>query len=198
MREKRRGGFNTVNIRSKKLWAGTLATGAFAALSLTVITTSAPADSAKQGPVSEIRMILDGGPAFDGPGSIPGGTDLRIVNETNPNQIGPHSFTLIEEGDRPANKDEYKKCGKLQLRVCENVAEAHHVSKTFEVKKPNVDKGLEGWDKSFSKESKGDSWFTFKKNESETRTVSAAPGPLYYFCIVHPKEMQGQITVESR
>ena len=186
-------------MNSKKLWAGTLATGAVAALGLSLVTASAPADSAKKAPpVSEIRMILDGGPAFDGPGSIPGGTDLRIVNETKPSQIGPHSFTLVDLDARPDSRDDYKACGKLQLPVCLNVAKAHRVSKQFVVRKPNVDKGLDGWDKSFNDDVKGDSWFTQKKNESETRTVSAAPGTLYYFCVVHPKEMQGQITVESR
>ena len=187
-----------MKFRSKKLWAGTLATGAVAAFSLALVTTSAPADSAKQGPVSEIRIILDGGPAFDGPGSVPNGTDLRIVNETKPSEIGPHSFTLVEEGFRPSNRDEYKKCGKLQLPVCLNVANAHHLSNKFIVKKPNVDKGLDGWDASFTDESKGDTWFTEQKNESETRTVTAEVPTLYYFCVVHPKEMQGQINIESK
>ena len=91
-----------------------------------------------------------------------------------------------------------KKCAKIKLPVCMNVFKAHDVSKKFVVRKPNVDKGLEGWDTSFNDEVKGDTWFTETKGESETRAVTAAPGStLYYFCLVHP-EMQGAIGVTSR
>ena len=87
----------------------------------------------------------------------------------------------------PTTNKQMKKCAKLELPVCVNVFKAHDVSKKFVVKKPDVDKGLEGWDTSFNDEVKGDTWYTETKNESETRAVTADAGStLYYFCIVHP------------
>jgi hypothetical protein len=172
-----------------------------AALGLTLVS-SAPADSAKQGlEAAKIKMVFDpqaGPPAFVGDESVAAGQDLKIVNKSKPKQIGPHTFSLIEEGSLPTTQQEMKKCGKIQLPVCVNVFKAHDVSKRFVVRKPDVDKGLDGWDKSFNDEVKGDTWYTETKRESETRTVSATPGStLYYFCLVHP-EMQGAIGVTSR
>ena len=179
--------------------AATLATGATTALGLTHVTTSAPADSAKLAPTTaKIKMVFDpqaGPPAFTGDDSVVPGQDLKIVNKTKPRQIGPHTFSLVEEGSLPVTQQQMKKCAKIELPVCLNVFKAHDVSKRFVVRKPDVDKGLEGWDRSFNDEVKGDTWFTDTKFESETRPVSAAPGEtLYYFCVVHP-EMQGSVGV---
>jgi len=186
-------------IRSKKLWAGTLATSAVVVLGLTLITTSsAPAKGVEP---AKIKMVFDpqgGPPAFVGDESVASGQDLKIVNNSKPKQIGPHTFSLIEEGSLPTTNKQMKKCGKIELPVCVNVFKTHDVSKKFVVKKPDVEKGLEGWDASFNDEAKGDTWYTETKNESETRAVNTAPGStLYYFCLVHP-EMQGAIGVTSR
>ena len=91
-------------IRSKKLWAGTLVTGAAAALSLTLVTSSAPADNCQAGSLSPRRsrwsLIPQGGPpAFVGDGLVargPGPEDRqRLEAEAD---IGPHTFSLVEEG----------------------------------------------------------------------------------------------------
>ncbi len=190
-----------MNIRSKKLWAGTLATSAIAALGLTVFTASAATAGFPAPAAAKIKMVFDpqnGPPAFVGDTSVASGQDLKIVNASKPKQIGPHTFSLIEEGSLPTTNKEKNKCGKIELPVCVNVFNAHRVSKKFVVRKPNVEKGLIGWDTSFNDDVKGDTWFTETKNESETRAVTATPGStLYYLCIVHP-EMQGSIGVTSR
>jgi hypothetical protein len=185
-------------INSKRLLAAALATGAATALGLTLVA-AAPADSAKRGPTTaKIKMVFDpdaGPPAFTGDESVVPGQNLKIVNRTNPRQIGPHTFSLVEEGSLPVTQQQMRKCGRLELPVCLNVFKAHDVSKRFVVRKPDVDKGLEGWDTSFNDEVKGDTWYTETKFESETRPVTAAPGQtLYYFCLVHP-EMQGSVGV---
>jgi plastocyanin len=189
-----------VNIRSKKMWAGTLATSAVAALGLTLVTTSsAPAKGPVPAP-AKIKMVFDGNgpPHFEGADAVAAGQDLKIVNTSKPKEIGPHTFSLVEESSLPNSRQEMKQCARLELPVCLNVFKAHDISNKFVVKKPNVDKGLEGWDRSFSDEVKGDTWFSDEKGSSETRTVSAEAGStLYYFCIVHP-EMQGAIGVTSR
>jgi hypothetical protein len=186
-----------VNIRSKKLWAGTLATSAVAVLGLAVFaSSSAPA----KGPLepAKIKMVFDpqaGPPAFTGDTSVLPGQDLKIINKTKPRKIGPHTFSLVEEASLPTTRKQMKECERIELPVCANVFRTHDVSKRFVVRKPDVDKGLDGWDKSFNDDVKGDTWYTEKQAETETRAVSAAPGStLYYFCLVHPV-MQGSLGV---
>ena len=144
-------------------------------------------------------MVLgQSGPAFEGDEFVATGTELRIINKTKVQDNGPHFFSLVEEGSLPTTRKENRQCGKLELPVCVNIANAHNVSKRLHVRKRSVDKGADGWDTSFTDEVKGDSWFTDEKNESETRVVSpeVAGSTLYYFCLIHPQTMRGQIQVE--
>jgi hypothetical protein len=142
-----------------------------------------------------IKIVMKGkDPRFKGPKTISKGAKLTIVNKTKAKKIGPHTFTLIKKGSLPKGKKEIKKCEKFELAVCAAVLKAHKANPdTGEVKKPDVDKGKKGWDKSFGK--KGDTWFSPDKGTKETRKASAARGKtLYYFCAVHPF-MQGKIKV---
>jgi len=184
---------------SRKVWAGALTTGVIAVLGATII--AAPSAAAKgQAAPAEIKMVFaDGPPLFEGAESIEAGEELKIINKTKPQEIGPHFFSLVEEGSLPTTKKKNKKCAKLELPVCVNIANAHRVSKRLVVRKRSVDKGADGWDTSFTKEVKGDSWFTDQKNESETRVVSpeVAGSTLHYFCLIHPDTMRGQIQVET-
>ncbi|HYH62575.1 MAG TPA: hypothetical protein VD766_11980 [Solirubrobacterales bacterium] len=181
---------------SRKVVAGALTTSVIAVLGTTVLTAPSAVAKGAEAP-AKIKMVIDGGPVFTGDSSVAPGQGLKIINKTKVQDIGPHTFSLIEEGSLPTSGKELKKCAKIELPVCVNVFKAHDVSKKFVVRKPNVDKGAEGWDRSFSEEVKGDTWYTEQKGESETRAVTAAPGStLYYFCLVHP-EMQGSLNVES-
>ncbi len=185
--------------RSKKLWAGTLSAGAVAVLGLTLQTTSAPADSDRQGPPSAktIKMVFaDGPPQFEGPQRVFAGQGLRILNQTEPQEIGPHTFSLVDEGALPTTNGENRRCSNLEFDTCEQVGEAHNVSRTFNVRRRSVDRGAPGWDKPFTSDTQGDTWFTDIKRESETRAVTAEPGTtLYYFCVIHPDTMRGSIRV---
>jgi hypothetical protein len=182
-------------IRSKKLWAGTLAATAAAGLGLTLVTT-APADTERRGSPKTIRMVLTQGPLFNGPDTIVSGQSLRILNRTKVQDIGPHFFSIFTEDSLPTTNQEIRACARIEFAPCENVAKAHNVSRTFNVRRRNVDRGANGWDSAFTSESQGDSWFTDEKRESETRTISAEPGStLYYICVIHPQTMTGSIQV---
>lgn len=187
-----------MNIRSRKLWAGTLAAGVCATVGLTLVTSSAPAESAQRGGAT-IEMTFDGGPPlFTGDTSeVIAGQTLTIVNNTRPRQIGPHLFSLVKPNALPETRKEIKACAKLESRVCKRIFKAHKVNpETFEVKKDNVHNGVRGWDAMFSNTADGDSWYTEKKDDTHTRTVVAAPGTqLGYICIVHPDTMQGVLDV---
>lgn len=189
-----------IAIRSKKLWAGTLAATAAAGLGLTLVTTSAPADSERQGQLEtkKIRMVLTQGPQFEGARRVFNGQRLKIVNQTRVRDIGPHFFSLFSEGALPTTDRENRKCAEIELPACEQVAQAHNVSRTFNVRRRNVERGGDGWDTSFSSDEEGDSWFTDEKGTSETRVVTAEPGStLYYLCVIHPQTMRGSIKVKG-
>jgi len=184
------------------LWAGTLAASAAAALGLT-LSTSAPADSERQGPGSpppaaEIRMVLgDTGPDFRGDDFVVTGQELRITNRTNPQVIGPHFFTLVNPDDIPRGVEENRKCEQNKI-ICGQLVDAHNIRTNpgFDVRRQLAKAGAPGWDTVFTKDSKGDSWFTQEKNETVVQTVSATGSSttLKYFCIIH-RGMNGKITV---
>ena len=185
-------------IRSKKLWASAAVTGAAGALGLALVAPAAPAEEAQRG-TPTITIEQDGNELFfSGPDQINPGSDLRIVNLTDPQQVGPHTFSLTKQSLIPSNANEAKACGKLEKdTVCDNIAKAHEVNfQNGNVGKKFVDSGKEGWNLLFRDQGqKGDSWFTQQQKDSKTEVVSARPGKtLSYFCVIHP-EMQGEIQV---
>lgn len=142
-----------------------------------------------------LTMAADGKDLFfEGPGRVDAGAKLKIVNDTKPKVVGPHSFSLVKKADLPKNKQEGKDCENLE-GICGKIAQAHEIDlETFEIGKPDVDVGKKGWDAIFGKE--GDTWFTQEKGEKESRKVTAKAGTtLYYLCAVHPN-MQGKLRVE--
>ena len=152
-------------------------------------TADAPADAAAKAPV--ITMEGSGKDlTFKGPKTVAAGEELEIVNDTSPKKDGPHTFSLVKRKFIPQTKDEMKKC-----EICGPLAEAHKADNKG-VGKVSVDKGKEGWDRQFTDEKFGDSWYTETKNDSQSRVVVAEAGTkLGYFCAIHPF-MSGKIEVE--
>ena len=164
-----------------------LAAGLFAAGAIGVAAVgfagSAAADQERAGGDSAtIKMKMqDGGPVFTGPDAIDRGEKLRVVNRTNPNQIGPHTFTLVKKGRKPYDR----------------IFAAHQIGPppNFEVGKKSVDTGRKGWDRPFTRNHDGDSWYTERRNTSQTRKVKADVGKtIRYFCAIHPF-MKGKFEV---
>lgn len=149
---------------------------------------------AKRVSVATIDMYQKGRDlGFSGPRRVSRGSELIIDNRTDPNNVGPHTFTLIRKRRLPTTRNQMKNCERNK-GVCGKIAVAHEFDpKTFVVNKPDVDVGRLGWDRSFGKQ--GDSWYTETKGEQTSRIVSARPGTtLRYFCVVHPF-MKGKIKV---
>lgn len=181
----------------------TLALIAIAAVSVFAVllsSHSASATSHNRGGNAEIDMKFNGksAPYFKADATVKSGSKLKIVNKSNPRDIGPHTFSLATKGAAKEVKTNKHKCGHLKLKVCKYVFKAHQVGgpPDFPVGKPNVDNGKKGWDQKFSDtHRKGDTWFAGKKNATTSRKVIAKPGTtLYFFCLVHP-EMVGKIKV---
>jgi plastocyanin len=172
--------------------AGALA--AVAAIGATGLV-SAGAASGKAADSATINIVMKGKePVYQGPTKIKAGSDLTITNTTDPQEIGPHSFTLADKSELPKTNQEVKDCFKLKNPFCVHIFEKHKVNfKKETVGKPSLEVGKKGWDTSFGK--KGDSWVSLNQDESQTRVLSAKPGDtLYYFCVIHPF-MQGKIKV---
>jgi hypothetical protein len=131
---------------------------------------------------------------FVAPGSVTQGDQLEIVNDTNPKQVGPHSFSLVTKGSLPKTGQARKSCF-TPKHICLSIAKWHGFNpKTEKISIDPVEAGPEGWSTMGSTSKKGDSWFTEKKGDSLTQLVSSQPQTLYFMCAVHPW-MQGKINV---
>ncbi|HEX3241272.1 MAG TPA: hypothetical protein VHR18_14185 [Solirubrobacterales bacterium] len=166
-----------------------------AALALVFAAPAGAATIAPTGVTAEIDMKFEKGKIFfEGPKTITQGDTLKIVNDTNPKQIGPHTFSLVTKGSLPKTKDARKNCF-TPKHICLSIAEWHKFNpKTEKIGLDPVKAGPAGWSTMGSNSKTGDSWFTEKKAESFEQQVTAAPGTLYYLCAVH-SFMQGQVKV---
>lgn len=132
---------------------------------------------------------------FVGPESVTVGDQLDIVNETNPKQVGPHTFSLVTKGSLPKTPKARKGCF-APKHICLAIAIWHGFNpKTEAITKNPAKAGPAGWSTAGTTTKKGDSWFTEKKGEDLSQEVTAAAGTtLYYMCAVHPW-MQGKVNV---
>lgn len=173
-------------------WAGLIA----ACLAVALVGSSVAA--AAQGGKKPTRIWMESTKKdlfFKGPSTIKQGTDLQVINDTNPKKVGPHTFSIVKRKFVPSTKKQMKNCFSPK-GICLPIAIAHEFDEqTGKVNKRTVEVGDTGWDKAFSMHHFGDSWYTEEKNNRQTRKVSAKPGTkLFYICAIHPF-MQGKITV---
>ena len=155
---------------------------------------SADSSAARAGGDATIKMKQQGRQLFfAGPNTVRRGAALEIVNKTDPQMIGPHTFSLVRKAELPTTERQMRKCGRGELRVCRRVAKAHRVSRQGVVRRNPAFAGDPGWDKAFGR--RGDSWVSQEQDEDFGQKVSAKSGKrLFFLCVVHP-EMQGKIKV---
>jgi hypothetical protein len=131
---------------------------------------------------------------FFGPKTVVEGEMLRVVNDTSPSMVGPHTFSLVTKGSLPKTAKARKTCF-TPGKICMGIAHWYGLKGEEEPKKPLVEAGAKGWDTMGTTSKKGDSYFFGKKGESFEQVVSAKAGTtLYFMCAVHPW-MQGSIKV---
>jgi hypothetical protein len=151
---------------------------------------------------SVVKIVLKGKKlSFEAPESVYEGEQLEVLNETNPRQVGPHTFSLVEKGTLPKTKSAQKSCF-TPGHICMSIAKWHGFNpKTEKISINPVEAGPEGWSTlGNNKGKKGDSWFTgeTKKGTHISQEVTAKAGTtLYFVCAVHPW-MQGSIKVLPR
>jgi hypothetical protein len=190
--------------RSDKLRA-LLAAVPLAAL-VVVLLASGSAGAAETPPPASgkavIDMVLKGKKlSFEGPESVIEGEQLEIFNETNPRQVGPHTFSLVEKGTLPKSKPALNSCF-TPKHICMSIAKWHGFNpKTEKISINPVEAGPKGWSTEGNNSGKkGDSWFTgeSKKGTHFSEEVTAKAGTtLYFICAIHPW-MQGSIKVQPK
>lgn len=155
---------------------------------------AAEAAPAPTGVTQTIRIELAGGKLrFLAPATVSRGDELRIVNRTNPRQVGPHTFSLVRPGAIPRDKRARRNCGEPG-HLCAAVAAWHGFDEREEVTANPAEAGAPGWSTMGSRNRVGDSWFTDARGESISQPVTAAAGTLYFFCAIHPW-LRGSIEV---
>jgi plastocyanin len=153
------------------------------------------------GVTQKIDMELTKGKLkFVGPETVTVGDQLEIFNDTNPKQVGPHTFSLVTKGSLPKTRKAQNSCF-TPKKICFAIAKWHGFNpKTEKISVNLVKAGPAGWSTmGDTSGKKGDSWFTGEKKKGThvTQQVTAAAGTtLYFMCAVHP-EMQGEVKVEA-
>jgi plastocyanin len=172
-----------------------------AALALAISGSVSTAATTPTGKTEVISIELTKGKLkFVGPETVVAGDQLEIVNDTNPKQVGPHTFSLATKGSLPKTRKAMQSCFSPK-KICLAIAKWHGFNpKTERISKNLVKAGPAGWSTMGDATGKtGDSWFTGEKKKGThvSQEVTAEPGTtLYYICAVHP-EMQGSVTVEA-
>jgi hypothetical protein len=167
-------------------------------LGLAAIFTLAPAmaSAAELGPANTVYMKAGkGGLHFEAPKTIVAGEELEVLNQTNPKQVGPHTFSLVTKGSIPKTPKARQTCF-TPHHICMAIAHWHGTSGNGPIAKNPAKAGAEGWDTLGSVSKKGDSWFTGEKPKTSiVQKVTAAAGTtIYFMCAIHPW-MHGSIEV---
>jgi hypothetical protein len=135
---------------------------------------------------------------FVGPEAVAKGDELEIENETNPRQVGPHTFSLVTKGSVPRTAKQRQNCF-TPKHICLAIAKWHGFNpKTEEITINPAKAGPAGWSTMGNATGKkGDSWVTEKKGESYSQEVTAEAGTtLYFMCAIHPW-MHGSVKVTA-
>ncbi len=170
---------------------------AVAALAIVGVGGAASASTSSKAKPTKITMERKGKELyFSSPETVAAGSMLKIKNNTNPKQVGPHTFSLAREAVLPTTGKQIKACAKKFKGICGAIVKWHEVDlQTGEVGENPVEVGKQGWDVKGSLKRKGDSWVSERKGQSFKRKVTAPVGKeLTFICAVHP-EMQGAIEV---
>ena len=153
---------------------------------------------APTGKTDVIYMRFDKtGPHFVGPKTVAYGDELKVVNQSNPKKIGPHTFSLAEASVLPKTKGQMEVCF-TKDHICKAIAIWHGVKGNGPPTINPVKVGAPGWSTMGNLTEKGDSWFTGNKpGTSFEQQVTAEPGTtIHYICAIHP-EMQGSFKVQA-
>ena len=124
---------------------------------------------------------------------------LKIKNNTNPRQVGPHTFSLVREETSRQSKERSRTAPASSrgsaARSSSGTRSTCRPARSARTRSRSASRA--GTARATCKR-KGDSWVSERKGQSFKRKVTATPRARRstYFCAVHP-EMQGEIKVDG-
>jgi hypothetical protein len=124
---------------------------------------------------------------FVGPEAIVEGDELEIVDKTNPQKVGPVTFSLVRRGYLPKTKPAQANCF-TPGHICWAIAEWQGVHGEGVPTINPAQAGLPGWDAMGAPTAPGDSWFSGTKPGGRFRQeVTARAGTrLWFMDAIHP------------
>ena len=124
---------------------------------------------------------------FVGPATVTAGDDLEIVNRTDPQRLGPITFSLVRRGYLPKTKHAQAICF-TPGHICWAIAEWQGVGGNGLPTVNPAEAGLPGWDTPGTTTSPGDSWFSGVKPGARfgQEVTAKASTRLWFMDAIHP------------
>jgi hypothetical protein len=142
--------------------------------------------AAQAKPVKRVFIRSNTAPHFVGPKAIHEGQRLKIINQTNPQQIGPHTFSLVKSSVIPRTRSQQRHCFN-KGHICKRIARWHGSNGHTPVTINPVRAGHRGWDRAGDLNRRGDSFFAGHQGSSFRQRVTANGGVvLHFMCAIHP------------
>ena len=106
---------------------------------------------------------------FVGPDTIKSGANLRIVSKTNPQVVGPHTFSLVARSVLPKTRPARRGCFAPD-HICRDIARWHGSNGNTPPTKNPAKAGQAGWDTLGNLVNRqGDSWFVGRRTARSPR-----------------------------
>ena len=124
---------------------------------------------------------------FVGPETVGEGDELEIVDKTNPQKVGPVTFSLVRRGYLPKTKPAQADCF-TPGHICWAIAEWQGVHGEGVPTINPAEAGQAGWDTMGTTATPGDSWFSGTRSGGHFgQEVTAKAGArLWFMDAIHP------------
>lgn len=134
---------------------------------------------------------------FLGPSTVASGDELEIVDRTNPQKVGPITFSLVGPGYLPKTRHAQARCF-TPGHICWSIAEWQGVHGEGTPTINPAEAGEPGWDTMGANGVPGDSWFSGTEAGGRFgQEVTATPGTrLWFMDAIHPW-LRGTIKVTA-
>jgi hypothetical protein len=134
---------------------------------------------------------------FVGPETVVEGDELEVVDKTNPQKVGPVTFSLVRRGYLPKTKHAQAICF-TPGHICWAIAEWQGVHGEGVPTINPAESGAPGWDTMGTKTLPGDSWYSGTERGGRfAQQVTAKAGTrLWFMDAIHPW-LRGTIKVSA-
>jgi hypothetical protein len=134
---------------------------------------------------------------FVGPETVAEGDELEVVDKTNPQRVGPVTFSLVRRGYLPKTKRAQAICF-TPGHICWAIAEWQGVHGEGVPTINPAEAGSPGWDAMGTKTAPGDSWYSGTERGARfAQEVTAKAGTrLWFMDAIHPW-LRGTIKVSA-